>query len=65
MIQFNAELWNIHQPFVLQVLYEKKRIPARKVEKMVNVVNYVSTLIKQMVVELCHEISNLCRDKKK
>ena len=44
---------------------KKKRIPARKVEKMVNVVNYVSTLIKQMVVELCHEISNLCRDKKK
>ena len=34
MIHFNAELWNIHQLCVLQVLNEKETIPARKVEKM-------------------------------
>ena len=33
MIHFNAELWNIHQLFVLQVLYEKKRIPTKKKQK--------------------------------
>ena len=34
MIHFNAELWNIHQLFVLQVLYEKEIIQARKAEKL-------------------------------
>ena len=34
MIHFNAELWNIHQLCVLQVLNEKEIIPARIAEKM-------------------------------
>ena len=33
MIHFNAELWNIHQLCVLQVLNEKETITARKTEK--------------------------------
>ena len=42
-IHFNAKLWKIHQLFVLQVLYEKERIPARKAEKLAKVANYVAT----------------------
>ena len=34
MIYFNAELWNIHQLCVLQVLNTKEAIPARKAEKL-------------------------------
>ena len=34
MIHFNAELWNIHQLCVLQVLNEKETILARKAEKL-------------------------------
>ena len=34
MIHFNAELWNIHQLCVLQVLNEKETIIARKGEKL-------------------------------
>ena len=30
MIHFNAELWNINQLFVFQVLNEKEIIPVRK-----------------------------------
>ena len=43
MIHFNAELWNIRQLFVLQVLYEKERIPARKAEKLARAANYFVT----------------------
>ena len=34
MIHFNAELWNNHQFYVLQVLNEKETNPARKAENL-------------------------------
>ena len=43
MIHFNAELWNIHKLFVLQVLYEKEIIPTRKPEKLAKVEFSVAT----------------------
>ena len=42
MIHFNVELWNIHQLFVLKVLYEKEIIPTRKEEKLASATNYVA-----------------------
>ena len=43
MIHFNAELWNIHQLCVLQVLNEKKKtIIARKDEKLAKTETYVA-----------------------
>ena len=43
MIHFNAELWNIHQLFVLQVLKEKEIILVRKAEKLARVEFSVAT----------------------
>ena len=37
MRNFNAELWNIHQLCVLQVLNEKEAILVRKAEKLAKV----------------------------
>ena len=37
MTHFNAELWNIHQLCVLQVLNEKETIPTRKAENLAKV----------------------------
>ena len=37
MSNFNAELWNIHQLFVIRVLNEKETIPTRKVKKLAKV----------------------------
>ena len=34
MIHFNAELWNIHQLCVLQVLNAEEAIPVRKAKKI-------------------------------
>ena len=42
-IYFNVELWKIYQLFVLQVLYEKERIPVRKAKKLVKAANNVVT----------------------
>ena len=43
MSNFNAELWNIHQLCVLQLLNEKKTIPARKAKKLSKVEISVAT----------------------
>ena len=37
MIHFNAELWNIHQLCVFQVLNEKEIILARKAKKLAKI----------------------------
>ena len=34
-------------------------------EECRDIPNYVVTLIKKMAIEFCHDISNLCHDKKK
>ena len=44
MIHFNAEIWNIHQLFVLYVLNEKEIIPARKTEKLAKAEFSVATV---------------------
>ena len=51
MIHFNAELWNIHQPFVLQVLKEKRDNFSKKSRK-----------IGQGRI-LCRNIVSECRDR--
>ena len=43
MIHFNAELWIIHQFFVLQVLNEDEIIQVRKEEKLARVEFSVAT----------------------
>ena len=49
MNHFNAELWNIHQLCVLQVLNAKEANPARKEEKI-------------WLRQKCHDINSECRD---
>ena len=51
MIHFNAELWNIHQLFVLQILYEKKIIPTRKAEKLAKLEFSVVTQFQNVATE--------------
>ena len=43
MSNFNAELWNIHQLCVFQVLNEKETIPARKAKKLAKVEISIAT----------------------